>query len=353
MDRKPTPITIETSTIVRILFLIMAFVGVVWLADRLQTQLVWVAVAIFLAVSLDPAVNNIGKWLKIGRLWSTSIVFALFVAFISFLSASLVPPLINQTQAFASQLPDLVQQAEASDTYISHVIRDYNLVERAREVQDDLVKNLATGNGTALGILMGIFNGLAAILTILTFTFFMLLEGPRWIKVLGKYVPLTRRPRARHIATRMYDIVAGYTNGNLLIAAGVGILTSAILILFGVPYAIPLGIFSGIMTLIPIVGVVIGIAVIGGVALFTSVTAAIAITGFLFFYSLIDGNIVRPLVFGRTIQMSPLMILMAILFGTALGGLVGAIVAIPVTACLGVLFEQAVDYESHKHPKKA
>ncbi|HUC20125.1 MAG TPA: AI-2E family transporter, partial [Candidatus Polarisedimenticolaceae bacterium] len=149
---------------------------------------------------------------------------------------------------------------------------------------------------------------------------------------------------------RMYDIVAGYTNGNLLIAAGVGILTSVILVLFGIPYAIPLGIFSGLMTLIPIVGMVIASVVVGGVCLFTSVTAAIVVTSFLFVYTLIDGNIVRPLVFGKTIQMSPLMILVAILFGTALGGLVGALVAIPVTACLGVLLEQMVDYETHKHP---
>ncbi|HEX7259420.1 MAG TPA: AI-2E family transporter, partial [Candidatus Saccharimonadia bacterium] len=161
--------------------------------------------------------------------------------------------------------------------------------------------------------------------------------------------------RVRHIARRMYDIVAGYTNGNLLIAAGVGILTSALLVAFGVPYAIPLGIFSGIMTLIPIAGMIIAMIAIGGVALFTSVTAAIVVVGFLFFYSIIDGNIVRPLVFGRTIQMSPLMILLAILFGTAFGGLIGALVAIPVTACLGVLFEQVVDdLESQaKHPKEA
>ncbi len=352
MSRNSVPVTLETSTVVRVLLLILAFVTTVWLAGKLSTPLVWVSVAVFLAVSLDPAVQALSRWLKSGRLLATSIVFALFVAFMSFMSASLIPPLINQTQAFASQLPDLVRDAEQSDTWVSSIIRDYDLVTRAHEVQDDLVANIATGNGTALGIVIGIFSGLTAVLTILTFTFFMLLEGPRWIKHLSRYIPPENRPRVKHIASRMYEIVAGYTNGNLLIALGVGIVTSALLILFGVPYAIPLGIFTGLMTLIPIVGMIIGIIVAGGVALFTSVTAAIVVAGFLFIYTLLDGNVVRPLVFGRTIQMSPLLILLAILFGTALGGLVGALVAIPVTACLGVLFEQLMDYEARRNAKK-
>ncbi|HEX7259888.1 MAG TPA: AI-2E family transporter, partial [Candidatus Saccharimonadia bacterium] len=187
MERKRVTVAIETSTIVRVLLLVLAFVGSIWLVTRVATPLVWVLVAIFLAVSLDPAVNGLMKALKVSRLWATGIVFALFVGFVSFMSASLVPPLVNQTQAFATQLPGLVQQAENSDTYLSRVISDYDLVNRAHDVQDDLIANITTGNGTALGIVVSIFSGLAAALTILTFTFFMLLEGPHWVRVLGNY----------------------------------------------------------------------------------------------------------------------------------------------------------------------
>ncbi len=352
MHPKPQIVSIETRTVVRILFLIAAFMVGLATFHLIARELVWIGVAFFLAVSLDPAVHATSRHLKVGRVWATSIVFGVFLAFVGFLAATLVPPLVTQTETLVKELPGYLHNQAIADTNSGRLLQRYKVVDYVENAQDDIIAHITTGPGTALGILINIFSGITAVITILVFSFFMLLEGPRWLHLATRYVPRSEKPHLHRIAERMYGIVAGYTNGNLLIAGGVGIITAAILTVFGVPYAIPLGILSGFLTLLPVIGAVIAIVVVGGVAFFTSTPAALAVIGFLTFYTLIDGHIIRPLVFGKTIQMSPLAVMVSILIGTGLGGLIGALVAIPVAACLGVVIEELIAYERAKGKPK-
>ncbi len=85
MKKNPVIIRVETSTVVRILLLITAFVGTIWLIQLLHRELIWVGVAFFLAVALDPAVSGLAKLLRTGRLIATTLVFTAFLALVAFL----------------------------------------------------------------------------------------------------------------------------------------------------------------------------------------------------------------------------------------------------------------------------
>lgn len=330
---------------VRILLLISAFVGTIWLVQLLHRELIWVGVAFFLAVALDPAVSRLAKLLHTGRLIATTLVFAAFLALLVFLGVSLVPPLISQSEALVTQIPHLLQQIQNSHGYTGYLIQHFHLVDQAKAAQARVLSDLTAGSGTAIGVLVGFFSGLAATVTTLVIAFFMLLEGPHWITLGFRYIPVSEQSHFHRIATKMYRIVSGYVTGNLIVAALIGVSTAIVIAILGVPYAIPLGILTGLSTLVPVIGGGIGLIAVCGVAIFTSVSATIILAIYFTVYIFIDGHVLKPVIYGKTVDMSPLLVMIAIIFGTALAGIVGALISIPVAACLGVLLtELAEDY---------
>ena len=337
MHKPVQTVNVDTNTVVRILLLITAFMVGIWLLVHLQRELVWIGVAFFLAVALDPAVTWIAQVFRAGRLLATTFVFIIFLVVLGFLVASLVPPMVSQTEALANQLPHYLQDAENSQTYLGQAVIHYHLVDRAKEVQSQMLNHITTGGDTALGVLQSVFNGVAAIITILVLTFFMLLEGPRWVTRGWNYVPDADQSHYHRVTAKMYTIVAGYMTGNIIIALLSAVLASIMMGLLNISYAIPLGLFFGLSTLVPLVGGIFAALVICVVALFTSVSSAIILLVFFTIYQSIDGHVLRPLVFGKTIEMSPLLVIISIVLGTSLAGIVGALVAIPVVACLAVV----------------
>ena len=352
MQKPRQTISVDTETIVRTLLLIAAFGIVFWLIGKLHTELIWIGVAFFLAVALDPAVSWIAKRSGGGRFLATSIVFIIFVAIMAFLGASLVPLLISQTEALANQIPHFIEHAQNSPTTAGHLIQHYDLVTRAKDFQMHTLNDLSNGRGAAVGIVYGVFNGLAATVTTLVLTFFMLLEGPRWVTLGWRYIPISEQSHYHRLTSKMYQIVAGYMTGNIIIAAIFAVLTSILISIVGVPYAIPLGIFSGLTTLIPIIGAIIALVVVCGIALFSSVTAALILAVYFVIYTFLDGHVLRPIVYGRTLEMSSLLVMVAIVLGTALDGIIGALVAIPVAACIGVLLTDYTTRGNEHHPSR-
>ncbi|HUC87103.1 MAG TPA: AI-2E family transporter [Candidatus Saccharimonadales bacterium] len=347
--RRPTQsIAIETDTIIRVLALITVFVAGIWLVTRLERELVWIGIAFFLAVALDPAVSGIAKLLHCGRLIATGLVSILFFVLLGLLGASLLPPLVSQSQALVRELPNYLQKTEQSHSTLGHLVQSYNLVQRVKDVQSHLLSDISSSTGTALGVVLSIFNGLTALVTIFVLTFFMLLEGPRWVAWSGRRVPKEEQSQYHRITARMYKIVSGYVTGNLIIAAIMAVLTSLAIELVGVPFAIPLGILSGLATIIPMIGGFLAMIIVCSVAAFTSPGAAIILLIYFGFYLVIDAHVLRPVVYSRSVQMSSLLVMIAIVLGTALDGIIGALVAIPVVACMGVLL---TDYFGNgKHP---
>jgi predicted PurR-regulated permease PerM len=354
-DMKPPVqrIEIETSTIIRILLLIVAAMAAVWLITRVEHELVWIGVAFFLAVALDPAVSGIAKLLHCGRLLATSIVSIIFILVLGFLGASLVPPLISQSEALVRELPRYLQNAENSHSSFGQLVQHYNLVARLKAQQAHLLDEITSSTGAALGVVRNVFNGLTAVIAILFMTFFMLLEGPRWVAWSGRQVPSAEQRHYHRLTAKMYRIVSGYMTGNLIIAVLIAVVTAVIIQLVGVPYAIPLGLLTGLVSLIPMIGGLLGMVVVCGVAAFTSLGATIALLIYFAIYLVVDAHVLRPVVYSRTVDMSSLLVVIAIVLGVALDGIIGALVAIPLMACIGVLVSDLLGLDNSMSSRSA
>jgi predicted PurR-regulated permease PerM len=167
----------------------------------------------------------------------------------------------------------------------------------------------------------------------------MLLEGPAWIQRGISMLPERMQPTWREIADDIYHLVGRYVNGNLLISLIAGTATTIVLLALGVPFALALGLIVAILDLIPLAGATLGAIVVTLVALSHSLTAAIIVLVFYIVYQQIENHLLQPLIYGRTVRLSPLAILLSVLIGSQVAGVIGALAAIPVGGTIQILLD--------------
>src|SRR6185436_597440 len=155
----------------------------------------------------------------------------------------------------------------------------------------------------------------------------------------------------------IYRTVGGYVTGNLLISLIAGTLTTVVLLALGVPFAVALGVIVAILDLIPLAGATIAAIIIGTVAFLHSITAGIVVVIFFIVYQQLENHFLQPVIYGRTVQLSPLAVLIAVLIGAELAGILGALAAIPVAGTIQVILRdqlssrRALDVEAeHGEP---
>lgn len=329
---------IPAREVIKVLSIASAFVLLLLVAYLVRRELVWIGTAFFLAIAVNPAVERLARVMpKHKRGPAIALVFAVGVGVLLFVAIALVPPLVTQSEQLAGNLPHYAGQLEHGNSWISQQIRGLDLQHLARTSQDQLGHYVSSAGGSVFAILRGVFSSFAAGVTILGLMVFMLLEGPGWLERFWRLVPDKNRPHLQRLASQMYEAVAGYVTGNLLTSLLAAVLVAIMLTIVRVPFAIPLGILVGLFDLLPLVGATIGAVLVVVVALFTSATAAIVMLIFFVVYQQLENHFLQPVVYGRTVQMSPLTVLISVLIGAQLGGIIGAIVAIPVGASVQIL----------------
>lgn len=326
---------ISNRTIFRVLAGITAFVGLIWLGYLLRRQLVWIGTAGFLAIAINPLVEKVAMHLpKKKRGLSVGIVFTFLLVVLGIMSAVVIPPLVGQSRGLIEDLPVFAQRLQESPSIVGRWARESDILESVKLNQQKVLDQVS---GKGISIIRSVFSGLFATLTIITLTFFMLLEGPTWLERLWVYGPRNRREHSRQIASQMYGVVAGYVTGRLLLALLAAGSTMIMLVIAGVPFAIPLAVIVGVLDLVPLFGATLGAIAASLVALFTSVNAGIIMAVFFLIYQQLENNVLIPVIDSRTVQLSPLLVLMSALIGISLGGIIGALVAIPIAGCLQIL----------------
>jgi predicted PurR-regulated permease PerM len=173
----------------------------------------------------------------------------------------------------------------------------------------------------------------------------MLLEGPGWLDRLYGLLPARDQARWRSVGHDIYRTVGGYVTGNLAISVIAGVSSAIVLFAAGVQYSVALGLLVGILDLIPLAGATVAGVLIGTVAFLHSVTAGIVVVVFFVIYQQVENHLLQPLVYGRTVQLSPLAVLIAVLIGAELAGVLGALAAIPVAGAIQVVL---VDWWKHR-----
>jgi len=338
-ERRRLTFDITGTAIVKIVvgLLMLAFIGDI--AAQMREVFVWFLAAAFLAVALNPLVERLEP--RVGRRTAATVVVLAAAAALVAVVAALVLPFVTQVDRLSTAVPEAISEAR-QDSTVQRLDHRFHIAEHARQHLDSLPDVVFGAAGTVLG-------GAVAVSTIFFLTLFLLYELPGITRVALGQIPPHRRPRVVAAATHMNRTVGGYVAGNLVISVICGAVTTLALYLFDVPYSLAFGVFMAVFDIIPLVGATIGsFVVIAAAFIFVDTTAGIAMFVIVMVYQQVENHVLQPLIYGRTVQIPSLIVLIAVLCGGAVLGLVGALLAIPIAGTIHAVASELLEERAER-----
>jgi len=300
--------------------------------------LVQVLVALFITVSLEPAV----QWLTLRGLRRglavTLIFVVVFAALLGFL-ISVIPPLVNQGRQLIDDLPGYLGELQRRSAQFRELNDRFNLSSQLQGMIGSVPGRIGSG---VLGFTGRLFGALFSTLTVLVFTAYFMADLPRIRNGLVWLFPAPRRPRAKQVVDLLVDKVGGYMIGNIIVSIIAGVFSYVAFKLLGVSFAVPLAVLVAVFDLIPMIGATLGAVVGVTVALFTTplLPNTVLVAAFFVAYQQVENYLIAPRVLKTTVDIGAAAVLLAGLIGATLLGLVGALMAIPVAAAFNVLLNE-------------
>ena len=318
---------IETTTI--------AFGLLLWLAVTLRALLLDILISLILATVLDPLVRIVSK-ARIRRSLAVVVVVLFGVSTISLLLYIFTRPLYSAGVTFARDLPGLVSQAQSGTGRIGALIRQFHIESYVTQNTSKLTALLGNVTGPALAATRTVLSGITGFVTIALLAVFILLEGPGMLTGVLSFMHTDNALRLRRTIQLSRKAVAGYVLGNLATSLIAGIVVGVTLYILGVPFVLLLGLWVGLVDLLPLVGgLLAGIPTVGVALLHSPIDGLITMAVFIA-YQQAENHILNPVIMGKTIKLNPLWILISVLVGVDLAGFLGALIGIPVAAIVQV-----------------
>jgi predicted PurR-regulated permease PerM len=333
---------LPARTIVRVVAIVVIAAIALYLVYLLRKPIGWVLTATFVAIALSGPVNRLNRHMRRG--FAITLVYVLLILVPVGLSALVLPPLVTQGTHLAEDLPDYahdVQDYVNKNERLRKLDDKYDLTGQLQKQANELPAKIGDAAKVLSDIGLGLVNSIFALVNILILSVFIVAGGRGWTDAALRLRPEAERERMRRILDSTAEAVGGYVQGALTIAVIAGVQAFVVMELLGVPFAAPLAVLAGLASLIPLVGATVAAIVIGLVTLFNDFpTDTIIWAIWAIVYQQIENNVIQPQVQRRTVQVQPFIVLVAVLFGSTLLGVVGAIVAIPLAASIQILVRE-------------
>jgi predicted PurR-regulated permease PerM len=303
-----------------------------------RAVLIRVLIALFVAISLDPAVRVLTRW-GMRRGLAVLVIFLIASGLVAAFMVSVIPAMIHQFEALVHDFPGYLASLQERSARFRGLSDRFHLTGRIQALLADLPGRLGGG---LLGFTRRLFGALFSTLTVVVLTIYFMADLPRLRHGVMRVFPRAHRAKFGRIADVMVDKVGAYMIGNLLISLAAGVASFAVFTALGVPFAVPLALAVALCDLIPMIGATLG-AVIGVLAtLLTTELWPTTVVVAIFFvaYQQLENYLIAPRILRHTVSLSAAAVLLAALIGGTVLGLVGALMAIPVAAALKVVLAE-------------
>lgn len=311
----------------------------IWLGGALvslSTVLVWIGAALFIALALDPLV----RWLearRMGRGLAMTVVFLGFVLLLGGLLALVIPTAVTQIGEFAASVPSYLTALQKSE-WLQSIISTTGqanlydtLFTQAKNWLSDPANLFALGGG-ALSVGTGLVNGISGMLIVTVLTLYFLASLGSIKRAAVVLAPAYARPRLADFVERITESVGGYVSGMALLAMSNAIFAFILLSILGVPFAAMLAVCALAITFIPMVGPTLFWILGTTVTFFDSWVMGLIFAGVYFAYMQVEAYVFTPRVMTKAVSIPGSLVLIGAMVGGTLLGLLGALVAVPVTA---------------------
>jgi predicted PurR-regulated permease PerM len=308
----------------------------------LSTVLIYIALALFAALGLDPAVRFLEKR-GLSRSISVVVVILSLIVVVALILWMVLPIVIEQIASFVRSVPAMIQDFTRSDVYAT---LEKQFGDQFEDLVADIQKfltdpgNIATIGGGALKIGAGIATGISGAIVVLVLTLYFVATLPTIKSGLLRLVPARDRSRAGDITDQITDSVGGYVMGMVVLAFFNALLAFLLYLFLGLPFPPLMATVAFCITLIPLVGSVMFWIIGSGLALFTNPLAALIFAIVYLVYMQVEAYVITPRVMNRAISIPGSLVVIGALAGGTLLGLLGALVAVPVAASILIIVNQ-------------
>ena len=339
-------VDVPWRTIVGAVGVVLVAVALVELILSSLRFLSWVAVSGFFAIVLAPAVRRLQTRLGGRRSLATGlIVVGALIAMVGVFALFLMP-VREQLLDTVTDLPGTVQDAANGRGAVGQLVKRLHLVSFVRDHQRQLTSAATRLNNSQFEIAQAAFDVVLGFVTVTLLTFLFLSQSTTIGKTLGALMPPSRRESVRRVAVDTARAVSGYMVGNLIVSLVAGVTAFLCLGAVGVPNPVVLALWVAFADLIPLVGATIGAGVAVLAAFFESTTAGVITLIFFIVYQQLENGWIYPAIMARTVKVNPLVVLLSVLLGIELFGVLGALLAVPISGAALVLLK-AVRRELH------
>ncbi len=322
---------------------LLAVFGAVLLVLRLIDLLILVFVALVIAATLRPMVSFLQRR-RIPKALALALIYLGILGVIAGLFVLVIPALVDQGGALVRSLPKLYTDLVVS--LENNPIEAIRTLPQRLPTGDQLDSQLQAVSSSvlsgALGISISVLAFLTQMVSIIVLSIYLTLDQSRLERFWLSLAPTSRRPELLSIWREIETRLGGYVRGELLLMTSIGVLSSLGYLVMGLPYPLALGVLAGLLEFVPMVGPTLGAIPAVIVALSISPQAALLVVVYTIVIQMAENHILVPRLMGRSVGVSPIMVILAVFAFTSLLGITGAFLAIPLAAILQVLMDHLV-----------
>lgn len=304
----------------RTIIFTVIFLLALWALYQIRDILFLVFIAFILMTALRPLVDGL-TWVRVPRVLAILLIYGVVFGFFGVTLAGTVPTLVIQSTKFMQELP----------TFLEKVLPYWNIDARS------LSQQIAPISENIVKLTVGIFSNILTTLTVLVFTFYFLLERKKLESLLTNTMGGDAAERVIGTLKEVESRLGAWVNGELFLMALVGVSVYFGLTLLHVDFALPLAIIAGVLEIVPMIGPIISAVPAVLVALTMSPLLALSVVALYFIVQQVENNIFVPIVLRKSVGLSPIITIFALMVGGRLAGIVGAVLAVPIVLVLQVI----------------
>jgi len=336
---EPPPKRVEITISLRTMATILGVIAFVWAFIAARQAVLWVFIALFLAIVLQTPVTWLEERAGMRRGNAAMLVVLGVIGFLGALAYLLVSPFVGAVRNLIEDLPNIVERIRASDIFLQ-IDQRTDLGDKLQEKAQTLAADLPTKLGDAFEVGGRVFGfGLGAI-TITFMTLFLVIDLPNLSRSLHSVLYPRGSARTAMLEERITRTIGRYALGAVAIATIAGTVQGTAAWILGVPFALALGIIAGLLGLIPQVGATLAAVILSLVALTQGVPQALIMLAVCIGYQQVENYVLQPTIQGRAADISGFFVIASVIVGAALLGVVGALIAVPLTASAQIVVRE-------------
>jgi predicted PurR-regulated permease PerM len=310
---------------------------------NLSTIIIYVVFALFAALGLDPVVRWLARH-SVSRAWAIVIVYTAFAVVLAGVLLLVVPTLVKQIGAFFTDLPQTISDFEKSDFYgwLSDTFGS-----QVGQITDQVEKfltnpaNIAAIGGGVVNFAVGVGTAISGLIIVLVLSLYFLAGLPAMKVAFNRFAPARNRATAAAMTDQITDSIGAYLMGMVLLAFCNSIVAFLLHLFLGLPFPALMAMLAFLITLIPLIGSVLYWITATTIALFTGGWVPALIFAIIYLiYMQLEAYVLTPKVMNKAISVPGALVVIGAMVGGTLLGLLGALVAIPVTASILLIIKQ-------------